>query len=50
MSETTEETTPRRSLKENLQETVDIIKHSNLSAPKAILLAIAAVAVAAIIL
>jgi len=50
MSETTEETTPRRSLKENLQETVDILRHTEISAPKAILFAIAAVAVAAVIL
>ncbi len=50
MTETSHETTPRRSLKENLQETVDILRHSNISMPKAILLAIAAVAVASIIL
>jgi len=41
---------PRRSLKENLQETVDILKHSDISLPKAILLAAVALAAAAIIL
>lgn len=50
MTESTEVSTPRRSLKENLQETVDILRHSEISMPKAILLTIAAVAVAAVIL
>ncbi len=46
MSETPPET-QCRSLKENLQETVEILKHSQISVPKAILLAIVAVAAAA---
>lgn len=50
MSETSKEATPCRSLKENLRETVEILRHSSISTPKAILLAIAAVAVAAIVL
>jgi hypothetical protein len=49
MSEIHEEA-PRRSLKENLQETVDILKHSKISVPKAILLAVVALAAASVIL
>ncbi len=51
MSESTHEaTTPRRSLNENLQETVDILRHSNISLSKAILIAVVAVAAAAVVL
>jgi hypothetical protein len=50
MSETSTETTPRRTLKENLTETVDILKHSDISIPKAILIGIVALAAASIIL
>ena len=49
MSDTVE-TNQRRSLKENLRETVDILKHSEIGVPKTILIAIVVLAAASIIL
>ncbi len=46
----TQDKSQNRSLKENLQETVDILKHSDISVPKAILIAIVALAVVSFIL
>ena len=50
MSDTHEAAAPRRSLKENLLETVDILKHSEITVPKALLIGVVALAAAVVIL